>query len=621
MAKLGRIGIALVVLATLVAAIRLLDRDRARSGIAEPAPTGTSAASGESVLSDSADGRVVTPYEATVPQSSSDAPGAPTAPRLAIEVLDEDGRGVPDARVQLVFEDARQVECGAGARADTDENGRCQVDPRGIDSGSGGPWWRVEAFTPGRRLVVVPQRIPEGAAKVKLSALRMGRLEGHVSRRDDAPLGHGSKLVVRWRVGDAPEGESWGLFRDGEYSLGDVVGRVTSIELERHSLANLRLVPVPNIEVPAGGTVRADFVFDVHAALLLTCLDAADGRPISDVRLEEPFYPLGASDRRGSLRVPDVLEPGKETSLELAHDDYSPRSLRVLAPIGATEWPVTVELERSPVIAGLVTDARSAPKAGLDVICEQCPEVATGSRLPSFSVRGATDEQGRFRLSGLPSRGKVQISFCVELDPLWAETIDVSEASAPERWVIPDPVAIRGHVVDASGSPVEGLALNASGPAGWLHGAATTGPEGVFEIPNAVPGRWTLWTEHGSTIEHGVAKSSQRSSMEVDVGLGGASGVELRLRPPRTSWGVARLRLQIVDASTREHLEVTWLALSGRDVCFELCFRPRRPGIHELRVPDGTYDFAVIRDGYVPARQVLELGAGEHEHVIEMRRH
>jgi protocatechuate 3,4-dioxygenase beta subunit len=520
-AKLGRILVAFALLAAIVASVRLLERDVRETATPEEAAVAVPASTDEPrhLLRDApVDERTEAPLEPAKPSSpSSNESEFPAQPKLVVEVLDENGRGVSDVSVGLVFQDQDGTYRGAGAFGRTDTSGKCVLDPSVVTWRSRGPWWRVEGSVAGEALVVVPRRVPEGTERVTLAVLRTGRIVGSVSRRDGKPIEDGTALELHWRVDDSPETERDTYVEQGAFEAG-LVGRVSRVVLNPNPHAPCELVL--DLVVPPGETVRADLVFDAPPVLVATLIDAADRSPILGVRLKQPVESESVSDEHGTLVVPDVLRPGTRTRLRFEHEDYTPVDARVTAPPGASEWPVVVELQRSPVLRGIVVDARSMPLPGIEVMCERRIDAASGGMgLLLFSKGTVTDEEGRFRLSGLPSRGDVQMSFARKegdrIRVLWSELVELPRASERERWVVSDAIAIRGRLLDGAGRPVQDTQIHARHALGRIQVMGRTGEGGEFELDGATPGRWTLWVNHGAEIVH-EGTTAQQCSLLVD---------------------------------------------------------------------------------------------------------
>lgn len=218
--------------------------------------------------------------------------------------------------------------------------------------------------------------------------------------------------------------------------------------------------------VPEGREVR---VVLHRAALIRGFLRTGDGTPAPDLHVKAKLASDGSDagygwgDKTGafSIKVPvgrsvDLFVDGTQTEETAAGTRSRATGFRgslrgVSGPAEGVEIVlVHEEIVRDRTLVVVVQDSSGAPVSGFEVDVHESPK----------SVRARTDEQGRARLEGLPNfRVHVWLSDGLALErprPLDIPPAGFDVVPAGQEILVKyrAGTAIRGRVVDASGSPV-----------------------------------------------------------------------------------------------------------------------------------------------------------------------
>ncbi len=171
-------------------------------------------------------------------------------------------------------------------------------------------------------------------------------------------------------------------------------------------------------------------------------------------------------------------------------------------------------LERAAAIVGRVIDGQGEPMTSLAIeaviergaLLQPLPMWGPHDENPGWS--GTTDEDGRFRLNGLPGCVEVQLEVHRPDDHLAPEPIVLTLSPGEERKVdiiLEAPVALLGTVIDQDGRAVGNLDLwvehaNSGTPVFFQASVFEEEPfarlktdaEGRFRMDPALPGRWHI---------------------------------------------------------------------------------------------------------------------------------
>jgi len=159
-----------------------------------------------------------------------------------------------------------------------------------------------------------------------------------------------------------------------------------------------------------------------------------------------------------------------------------------------------------------------------------------GSSSASYSSQvGEIDyEGGRFRIDGLVA-GEATTIF---LRPEGAGTAlvlhDLVLEPGEERDLglldIPEPVEVRGRVLDADGRPVTGALVRTVEP--WYEGRTRTDPEGRFRLPRFPPEPTTLWIESVPSAVAFVPVTAAHDAKPLEIRLPATGRLRVRILGP-----------------------------------------------------------------------------------------
>lgn len=305
----------------------------------------------------------------------------------------------------------------------------------------------------------------------------------------------------------------------------------------------------------------------------VTVLDAQGGlvRPVLGF-LQEPAARQGSIQSlaflhgaQGKLEVAGLPEH-REISLTLLPPSAAPLVLRGRA----RSLPRQVRLPPGAELVGRITDARGAPLAGVPVEAE----AFASPELPQLhSVKTESDDQGRWRLQGLP-QGQVALTLRARGFVPRQETLQVEPGTKDlGTWKLEPGLELAVRVVDEIGMSIPGAHVTAAG--GRI--AATADGRGLARLSGlpAAPGELA-----GRAERHlaGKARATPPFSEPALLILPRALTVTGRL----TSAGVAvnrgSVRVEAGTCRTESHLDD-----GGR---FELAIPPQEPGELVLRSPE-----------------------------------
>jgi hypothetical protein len=279
-----------------------------------------------------------------------------------------------------------------------------------------------------------------------------GTVEGEVVDRAGHPV---AGALVRAAPLDVPPVKSDGAgrfalvgVRDGvDYQLVAVLeGATSAVSRARTGARGLRLT------LPPARTYRGRVLDEAHA-------------PVPAFRLGE--VEVEAPDGRFLLR----LRPSGDAvtfTVEAAQ-----RAMVTLVRPAATEELGDLVLRAAPLVHGLVQERDGGPAPGALVICEGC----RGEAAPARHLTAVADGEGRFTLAVTGPYG-VLVRLLARKDGrlAWAEAGRVGEGAL---LTLAPPVRIQGRVLQASGAPAAGVAVEFSEP--LLEPAVlVTGADGRF---------------------------------------------------------------------------------------------------------------------------------------------
>lgn len=398
---------------------------------------------------------------------------------------------------------------------------------------------------------------PGGEARVKVTLLRGGSLEGRVRDERDQPVEGAEVEVVAER----------GTFQRGTVTASD--GSFAFSALPREVVVNVRRADNPSrvakrvpLTVKEGEKRSLDITLPAQRESLAITVSDDAGEPIELAEVSvlslDPSSPLrstGFSDARGQLEVADAR------GLSLRVSAQAPgfaRRVVVLEPQGSPQ--VTLQLSRGALVQGRVTALRG--RRGV------------AGALVTLSSQGlrktaTTDSDGNYRIADVPL-GPVELDVT---HPDLAEgelTATVENPGRRDRaFELPtldleEPGAVEGAVEDLRGEAVAGARVAVGRAPSYLppgalpRSVAVTDAGGAFTLQGLKSGRLTL---EAFSPEHG------RGSAQVDVQSSRTrSGVRITLRPsgddpePFAPGGVA---VTLGERGSGEALQVVVVAVSA----------------------------------------------------------
>jgi hypothetical protein len=442
---------------------------------------------------------------------------------LAGSVVDEAGTPLSDVQVTLFHEEhSRYFELRTGA------DGRFKVGPL-----PEGPYSLV-ASTPGLLPAYLSSVIQEEVEEIVLHPPR--RISGQVlSAGQPAP---GAKVRVAY-TGHVAETDAQGRFsfepfapdtyelqaeRDGQHALDQV--EVTEEESEVH--VTLNLGPPLYVE----GTVRDDAGQPIAKAWIGVM-------SVSNVSLSQ----MAHTEADGRYRLGPL--PSGTYSFSVEAEGYED-VISQEEPVSEGRGPLDFTLPRLVLVEGIVTDAEGQPLAEvvLQATSVQRKPVKRAPRRQEEeigeAVQGAeeaelhdavSDDKGRFALE-LPEPGRYVIE--VGADDYLFTRVETDAPATGLRLVLHTGARLEGTVVDARGTPLEGVTLVVKHGAGEQQREveAESDEAGRFSLGGLAPGTYGVQATYDrGGFAHRASRTVQvRGTETVDASLrletgGSVSGI------------------------------------------------------------------------------------------------
>jgi protocatechuate 3,4-dioxygenase beta subunit len=325
-----------------------------------------------------------------------------------------------------------------------------------------------------------------------------------------------------------------------------------------------RAVPVRPSEAARGTAILRGMV-----------LAADNGSPIrrAQVRISSPDAResrVATTDAQGRFEIRELpagrytmtASKGGFVSLQFGQRRPSESGTPIELADGQTLDKISIALPRGSVLGGRVTDEFGEPVANANVIAWRYAYSAGARRLapaPGANSRDTTDDQGQFRLFGLPP-GEYYVSAMLRgggpevTDPMgelsgyaatyYPGTTNIAEAQRVTLAVSQENIGVHfgliatklvrlsGQVLTSSGAPATGgtvmLAPVASGGRALTMQQGGTGnrvdPNGTFRLPSVAPGRYQLRARTGG-------REGELARMDLTVGAEDVSGITLVTAP------------------------------------------------------------------------------------------
>ena len=537
-------------------------------------------------------------------------PPPPPGAILRGSVVDERGRPVAGATVELALEAASEAPAGAGGAADrrasTDQDGRFELD------GLAASRWDLKVsaggFQPARRTGI--EIAPGEESEELLIVLRPGAaVEGRVSGIDGAPLS-GARVESVSEDREPPPGSAAdpGATTDGRgrYRISGLPPGARSFSAEREGYQR----QVRDLEVSAGDNFL-DFVLEPGWEIRGWVLDAA-GRPVAGARVSagppSPRFPFAAaaaaaSDGEGSFTLGG-----------LADGSYVVRAEKAGFAAAGTEEPVRVEgaavdgvelrLERGGAIFGQVYGLEREELPQLQIVARQPRQY-----LPPTA--GRVDDGGGYRIEGLQAGTWMVVATLVSQGrkrSVERVTLEPGEDEVRLDLELSSGLSLTGRLL-RSGRPVSGARVVALKVGSQEVAADTTGREGRFELARLEPGSHQLTFSSPSGLLLARREVELADDQEIEVDLPELS-LRGQVRDDLDGTPVAGAEVSLAQAMGQRAAlsrsgEPAWSDGEGR---FELT--DLSPGRYRLRVE---------KDGYAAAGLEVAVGEAAPPKAVEVR--
>tara|TARA_R110002072_G_scaffold87129_7_gene196726 strand:- start:36503 stop:39037 length:2535 start_codon:yes stop_codon:yes gene_type:complete len=203
------------------------------------------------------------------------------------------------------------------------------------------------------------------------------------------------------------------------------------------------------------------------------------------------MWRIGRSDRQGNFRVPVAVDG----QIFASHENYISSAMVMLRPNREAipaPYPQEFELllrQGAATMAGRILDDGGRPIRSAEIEVRAVQAGPSGAQLVGPPRRTRSDEQGNYRIAGLPT-GTVQWSACAlhhgwrasqaSLYPNGLNRVDIE---------LPKPAAIEGVVrAKATGKPVGGAIVTAGELGTLCYRTTKSRPDGTFLLDHLGPG-------------------------------------------------------------------------------------------------------------------------------------
>ncbi|PRQ09893.1 carboxypeptidase regulatory-like domain-containing protein [Enhygromyxa salina] len=279
-----------------------------------------------------------------------------------------------------------------------------------------------------------------------------------------------------------------------------------------------------------------------ESVLVGQVVHAQTKQPVADATVTLGGRRFGMDDRatrtdaEGWFRL-DRLAPGTYKPIARADELYGEAAVQVPLGLGETSEPVQILAHPAFLVSGVVSVAGREDR--------RCPTGALTLSSPDSRLRTELDAEGVGELRGvLPGVYQVELrcdGYIAEDSYPPVEVVDASVTGL--RWSVSEGLAIRGEVVDAAGSPVASVNVDADmlltgddPHARTTNNFGRTDDRGQFELSGLLPGRY----EVSVAARGGRPGPEQPTTVEL---LAGADVNDLRVVLPATG----QLRGRLID--------------------------------------------------------------------------
>lgn len=382
----------------------------------------------------------------------------------------------------------------------TDVAGRAVIRPVVADG-----YW-VVAHAPGHAKQHSRVRVPASRDRVETEIyLRRGAaVNGRVVSPDGEPVVGAAVLysgASEWAQQADPRQDSATTDKNGTFRFEALpVGtfRFTARD-DSHAPGSSELVTLDGV------TETSDIVIAMEpAAVIVGRVETVNGEPVSSARVRvtvkvDSFFRgrirQAYSDERGAFEIQGL--PRKSLQVVAAHEDGSSQIVEVDMKQAPHEREVSLRLENTDVIAGIVVDSEGEPVDGAQVFA--FPDFSKGARIGrgSMQLRGfpttLSDPAGQFSMRGMePGAYEVRASPPGSSSRGFGglrESVSANTGDTDVRIVMPADGSIKGKVALPDGSAPDAFTINLGGFRGATPFASKDGSFQLFDVP---PQTYTL---------------------------------------------------------------------------------------------------------------------------------
>lgn len=447
--------------------------------------------------------------------------------------ITDNGTPVADATVH-----ASSADGSFGQTTTTGPDGRYQVPDLPI---AGSPY-RVSVQAPGHpRQYAHGKTSWDSATLFPVTANQVTTVDeallptGTISGRFTDPAGNGIPVwVMAYDAEWTPTGAA--ADADGNYSISVLPGTyLVTFDYgngQQYAYGTFDREQATRFTVAVGQTVTVNDV-KLSTGTIDGRLTNADGTPAGGVQVTaegDGSTGLGTTDDSGAYRIADLPPGAYRVSFQLpsggvqwAHqvvDSSRARSFQVTA--GET---TTVDERLLPLgsIAGRFTDSAGAPMAGVNVLVE-------GDHMDGPTISATTDDDGTYRIDGIPAVGTYQVEFShwqtglrqYAHGKITREAADPITVVAGQTTTVDDRQLPTGSIRVTATDAVTGAAISRFWAEAGDRIVNTT--NGSLVLPDLAAGTYTLYV---GAADHFLA--GDRPTVTVTAGQ--QTEVELRLQP------------------------------------------------------------------------------------------